>query len=68
MPIHDWTKVTPNIFHDFHGSWIQMLQHALNEGVLPKYASRQPTRNKEQSPFDFRTGIFDMNRSPVPTP
>ena len=36
MPIHDWTKVTPGIFHDFHGYWIQVLKRALNDGLLPQ--------------------------------
>lgn len=35
MPIHDWTRVTAGIFHDFHLDWIFTLKHALNEGVLP---------------------------------
>lgn len=35
MPIHDWTKVTPGIFHDFHHDWITMLKRALNAGRLP---------------------------------
>ncbi len=35
MPIHDWSKVIPGIFHDFHGDWIQVLKHTLNAGVLP---------------------------------
>ena len=36
MPIHDWTKVEPNIFHDFHSDWIQVIKHELNAGNLPK--------------------------------
>ncbi len=35
MPIHDWTKVIPGIFHDFHHEWISTLKRALNQGVLP---------------------------------
>lgn len=35
MPIHDWTRVFPGTFHDFHGSWITHLKEALNEGLLP---------------------------------
>src|SRR5580698_5060410 len=35
MPIHDWTKVEAGIFHDFHGDWIQVIKHALNDGLLP---------------------------------
>jgi hypothetical protein len=36
MPIHDWTRVTPGIFHHFHHDWITMLAMALNGGRLPK--------------------------------
>ncbi|MBY0515075.1 MAG: DUF4058 family protein [Gemmataceae bacterium] len=35
MPVHDWTKVFPGLFHDFHGDWIQVIKHALNGGLLP---------------------------------
>ena len=35
MPIHDWTRVEPGIFHDFHSAWVMELRNALNGGVLP---------------------------------
>jgi hypothetical protein len=35
MPIHDWTRVEPGIFHDFHHAWIEELKRALNRGILP---------------------------------
>ncbi len=35
MPVHDWTRVPPNIFHDFHTAWIVALSHSLNDGLLP---------------------------------
>jgi hypothetical protein len=35
MPIHDWTRVRPNRFHDFHQSWTIAIRNALNGGVLP---------------------------------
>ena len=35
MPIHDWTRVTPGIFHHFHHEWISTLSRALNGGLLP---------------------------------
>ena len=35
MPIHDWTRVEPGIFHAFHVAWIAELQRALNDGLLP---------------------------------
>src|SRR5947209_18675966 len=35
MPIHDWIRVIPGIFHDFHHEWVAQLKHALNGGLLP---------------------------------
>ena len=35
MPIHDWTRVRANRFHDFHQSWMIRLKDALNAGLLP---------------------------------
>src|SRR5205823_2802935 len=36
MPIHDWTRVDANLFHDFHQVWTISLRNALNGGLLPK--------------------------------
>src|SRR5689334_3749422 len=35
MPMHDWTRVDPNDYHDFHYTWIAALKNALNDGRLP---------------------------------
>ena len=35
MPIHDWTRVRANRFHDFHQSWTVAIRNALNSGLLP---------------------------------
>jgi len=35
MPIHDWTRVKSNRFHDFHQNWITGIRNALNAGLLP---------------------------------
>jgi len=35
MPIHDWTRVRSNRFHDFHQSWTIAIRNALNAGGLP---------------------------------
>ena len=35
MPIHDWTRVRSNRFHDFHQSWTVALGAALNNNQLP---------------------------------
>ncbi|MFO0841201.1 MAG: DUF4058 family protein [Gemmataceae bacterium] len=36
MPIHDWTRVRANRFHDFHQSWTAALSGQLNRGRLPQ--------------------------------
>jgi hypothetical protein len=36
MPVHDWTRVEPGIFHNFHVQWLVRIYDALNEGVLPE--------------------------------
>lgn len=35
MPIHDWRRVPPGIFHGFHQHWTVELELALNRGILP---------------------------------
>jgi hypothetical protein len=36
MPVHDWTHVDAEIFHDFHLAWIVQIHNALNGGLLPR--------------------------------
>ncbi len=36
MPVHDWTRVDANLFHDFHQTWSIAIRNALNGGLLPK--------------------------------
>ncbi len=35
MAVHDWTRVDPGIFHDFHTVWIAEIRNELNGGLLP---------------------------------
>ena len=35
MPIHDWSRVDPGIFHHFHQTWTIEISNALNAGRLP---------------------------------
>lgn len=35
MPIHDWTRVRANRFHDFHQTWTIRIRDTLNRDVLP---------------------------------
>jgi hypothetical protein len=36
MPIHDWSRVDANLFHDFHQTWTIVIRNALNGGLLPQ--------------------------------
>lgn len=33
--MHDWTRVTAGMFHDFYHGWIAEPRRALNDGLLP---------------------------------
>lgn len=35
MPIHDWTRVSAGMWHDFHVAWITEIRNVLNGGLLP---------------------------------
>ena len=35
MPLHDWTRVDPREYRDFHQTWLPLIKIALNSGVLP---------------------------------
>src|SRR6516165_9710843 len=35
MPIHDWTRVRSNRFHEFHQIWTMAIHNSLNSGLLP---------------------------------
>jgi len=35
MPMHDWSRVDANVYHDFHQAWTISIRNALNAGLLP---------------------------------
>jgi hypothetical protein len=35
VPVHDWTRVSDGVFHDFHYSWVLEIKRALKRGLLP---------------------------------
>lgn len=35
MPIHDWSRVPAEIFHDFHHALVEQIKRDLNAGILP---------------------------------
>lgn len=36
MPIHNWSKVDPNLFHHFHQAWTLTICNVLNGELLPR--------------------------------
>ena len=36
MPIHDWSKVKPGTYHNFHQLWTSSITNQLNSGILPR--------------------------------
>ncbi|MBI4600997.1 MAG: DUF4058 family protein [Planctomycetes bacterium] len=36
MPIHDWSRVGPGVFHHFHYFWVARMCEALQLGLLPR--------------------------------
>jgi hypothetical protein len=37
MPLHDWTRVEPGLFHDFHSTWLVELKRELQRTLPPSY-------------------------------
>ncbi len=35
MPVHDWERIHPGVFHAFHNTWLGEIQTSLNDGLLP---------------------------------
>ena len=67
MPVHDWTKVRPGTFHDFHGSWITHLKEAFNAGLLPSgyYAlAEQPAEEAWPDVLTLETADPDFSAGP----
>ncbi|MCO5169576.1 MAG: DUF4058 family protein [Planctomycetes bacterium] len=49
MPLHDWTRVSANVFHSFHVGWLWTITRALNGGLLP--AGYQARAEEYLGPF-----------------
>ena len=39
MPVHDWSEVDANVFHDFHQTWAVEIRHALNRDLPEGYSA-----------------------------
>lgn len=64
MPIHDWSRIEAEIFHDFHLVWIGQLQQALNDGLLPSgyYALA------EQHAGELIADVLTLHTDAAPSP
>jgi hypothetical protein len=81
MPIHDWTRVDPGLFHHFHQDWSIEIARALNSGRLPKgyYAlveqrlkgpepdviAVETGRKGSAGPSNGTTAVFDRPRTRI---
>ena len=64
MPIHDWTRVDANLFHDFHQTWTINIRNVLNGGLLPKGFSALV----EQHAAGVVLDVIALQRRPRTTP
>ncbi len=61
MPMHDWTRVEPGIFHAFHHEWISEISRALNQGLLPDAYYALP----EQVAAGFGPDVLTLQEEPA---
>ncbi len=66
MPMHDWTRVKPGIFHAFHHDWITEIARALNGGILPAEYYALPEQQAAGFGRDVLTLQLPTNGSPGP--
>jgi hypothetical protein len=62
MPVHDWTRVSAGVFHDFHCTWIPLVKISLNDGLLPNGYYAQV----EQVAGDVTTDILTLQTDDQP--
>jgi hypothetical protein len=61
MPLHDWSRIPPGLFHDFHQTWTIQIKMALNSGILPKGISALV----EQRSGPWESNVLAIERSDV---
>lgn len=64
MPIHDWTRVRPGTFHNFHYHWLAAIANRLNAGVLPPdhfALAEQYVKGPEGDVVTLSTGLPTSN-------
>src|ERR1043166_3526404 len=63
MPMHDWTRVKPGIYHAFHHEWISEIGRALNGGLLPPEYYALP----EQQAAGFGPDVLTLQDREAPS-
>lgn len=62
MPVHDWTRVEADIFHDLHNAWLTEIRTALNGGLLPDGFYALTEQHAGRSIAD----VLTLHASPAP--
>ena len=66
VPLHDWTRVDPGDWHDFHVSWIAYLKRDLKRLLPPGYYARgEAVTRVEEDGDEADFGLFEPPRDPV---
>ena len=66
MPIHNWSQVDANLFHDFHQTWSVAIRTRLNGGLLPRgYAALVEQHAPALVPDGERIAVFTPIRRPA---
>jgi hypothetical protein len=62
LPIHDWTRVGPGVFHDIHNVWIGERRNVFNGGLLPgRYYAMS-----EQHAGKYMVDVLTLHAHPPP--
>ncbi len=66
MPIHDWSGVDNEVFHDFHQSWIVELSRSLNDRLPDRYSAMLERRAWRRWP-DYSELVMDSDGGATPS-
>ena len=67
MPMHDWKRVKPNVYHMAHGFWLMQICRSLNNGGLPAgfYAMyERVTRNVQTDLLTLKNPVAPRAKRP----
>jgi len=58
MPLHDWTKTGPGIYHHFHRGWCWQISQALNQALPDDYQALIEQRSRKKEPDVVAVELF----------